>query len=121
MNAKSENFPFVYLDYNATTPVSAEVVAAMLPYWTEVYGNPSSSHQQGRRAHAAIEVARSQVAVLVGVDPSWVTFTGGATEANNLALLGAAQMIPKSRQHLVISAVEHPAVAEPARELARRG
>lgn len=121
MQYASDLGQLIYLDYNATTPVSEEVVAAMQPYWTTIYGNPSSSHRQGSLAHAAIEQARGQVARLVGVDPDWIVFTGGATEANNLALLGAAQMIPQSRHHLIISAVEHPAVAEPARQLERRG
>jgi cysteine desulfurase len=121
MRPESNADDLIYLDYNATTPVSAEVVAAMLPYWGEVYGNPSSTHRQGRLAHAAIELARAQLARLVGVAPDWIIFTGGATEANNLALLGAARKIPLERRHIVISAVEHPAVAEPARELARQG
>lgn len=112
---------FIYLDFNATTPVLASVVAAMNPYWSASYGNPSSSHLQGRQSHDAIEGARAEVAQLVGVAPQWVVFTGGATEANNLALRGAANGIDPARRHLIISAVEHPAVAEPAKALARDG
>ncbi|ESQ88001.1 hypothetical protein ABAC460_17570 [Asticcacaulis sp. AC460] len=111
----------IYLDYNATTPAAAEVVDAMQPYWRGVYGNPSSSHLQGRLAHDAIEKARGQVAALVGVDPSWIVFTGGATEANNMAMIGVARSLPESRRHIIISAVEHPAIMEPAKALEREG
>lgn len=111
----------IYLDYNATTPAAAEVVDAMQPYWRGIYGNPSSSHLQGRMAHEAIERAREQVASLVGVDSSWVIFTGGATEANNMALIGAIRRLPTHRRHIVISAVEHPAIMEPAEMLEREG
>lgn len=113
--------PFIYLDYNATTPVASEVVHAMSPYWRGIYGNPSSGHLQGRLAHKAMEDARRHVADLVGVSPSWVIFTGGATEANNIATLGAAWKLPKDRRHIIISAVEHPAIAEPAKALAAEG
>ena len=111
----------IYLDYNATTPAAPEVVEAMQPYWRGIYGNPSSSHLQGRLAHQAIERAREQVASLLGVDASWVIFTGGATEANNMALIGAARRLPVGLRHIVISAVEHPAIMEPARMLEREG
>ncbi len=112
----------IYLDHNASTPVANEVVEAMQPYWFEIYGNPSSSHLQGRLARHAVELAREQVASLLGVPPSWVIFTGGATEANNLALLGAARRQPPAdKRHLVVSATEHPAVMEPAKALQREG
>lgn len=113
--------PFIYLDYNATTPVASEVVRAMSPYWQEVYGNPSSGHLQGRLARKAIEDARGHVANLVGVPSSWVIFTGGATEANNIAIIGAARNLPTGRRHIIISAVEHPAIAEPTKALATQG
>ena len=113
--------PFIYLDYNATTPVASEVVHAMSPYWRGIYGNPSSGHLQGRLAYKAIEDARRHVADLVGVSPSWVIFTGGATEANNIAMLGAAGNLPIDRRHIIISAVEHPAIAEPAKALSAQG
>jgi cysteine desulfurase len=112
---------FIYLDYNATTPVASEVVDAMAPYWRGIYGNPSSGHLQGRLAHKAIEDARRQVADLVGVPASWVIFTGGATEANNIAIIGAARNLPAGRRHVIISAVEHPAIAEPVKALAAQG
>jgi cysteine desulfurase len=111
----------IYLDYNATTPVAKEVVDAMQPYWNEMYGNPSSSHRQGRLAREAVERARQQVADLLGVSPSWVIFTGCATEANNLALLGTARARPTDKRHLIISEIEHPAIAEPAKVLQREG
>jgi cysteine desulfurase len=113
--------PFVYLDYNATTPVAPAVVHAMSAYWCGIYGNPSSGHLQGRLAHKAIEAARKHVADLVGVPPSWVIFTGGATEANNIAIIGAARNLPTARRHIIISSVEHPAIAEPAKALAAQG
>src|SRR3972149_5254017 len=112
---------FIYLDYNATTPVAPEVVDTMSPYWRVIYGNPSSSHRQGRLAREAVELARARVAALVGVSAEWVVFTGGATEANNLALLGLARCLPVGKRHLVVSAIEHPAILEPARALQREG
>jgi cysteine desulfurase len=114
--------PPVYLDYNATTPVAPEVAEAMLPFLHEAFGNPSSSHEFGLRARQAVKDAREQVAALIGCAPADIVFTGCATEANNLALLGVARAAERAgRRHLVVSAVEHPAVLEPARELERRG
>ena len=81
----------IYLDYNATTPVLPEVVDAMLPYLREHFGNPSSGHVYGRRAHAAVERARQQVAGLIGCDASDIIFTSGGTEANNLAIRGVTE------------------------------
>jgi cysteine desulfurase len=112
----------VYLDYNATTPVDPEVVQAMLPFLHEAFGNPSSSHGFGAPARQAVDDARTQVAALIGCAPAQITFTACATEANNLALLGVARAAERSgKRHLVVSAIEHPAVLEPARELERRG
>jgi len=112
----------IYLDYNATTPVAPEVLQAMLPWLAEQFGNPSSSHPLGRRAAGAVAQARAQVATLVGATPSEIVFTGCATEANNLALLGVAEALAAAgRRHLIVSAVEHPAVLEPARVLKGRG
>lgn len=112
----------VYLDCNATTPVDPAVVQAMLPFLHEGFGNPSSSHVYGARARQALELARAQVAQLIGCAPAQIIFTGCATEANNLALLGVARAAAAAgRRHLVVSAIEHPAVLEPARALERGG
>jgi len=109
----------IYLDYNATTPLDERVLDAMLPYLREQFGNPSSGYQLGRAARAAIDVAREQVAALVNAHPSQVVFTGGGTEANNLALKGVAGRL--SPGHLAISAVEHDSVRVPAKALQKQG
>lgn len=110
----------VYLDHNATTPVAAEVADAMCEALKNVYGNPSSGYSHGQRAAIAISDARQALANLIGGDPNELIFTGCATEANNLALLGVARATADKR-HLVISAVEHPAVMAPARYLESKG
>jgi cysteine desulfurase len=110
----------IYLDHNATTPLRPEVVDAMLPYLREHFGNPSSAHPIGRAARAAVETAREQVAALIEADPSEVFFTSGGTEANNLAIRGAAEAHPDKRE-VVTSAIEHPAVAAPCAWLERHG
>ena len=111
----------IYLDYNATTPVAPEVVDAMQPFLREAFGNPSSSHHYGRRAHEAIENARGNVAALISARSSEIVFTGCATEANNLALRGVAYALRTRKQHIVVSSVEHPAVLEPAIWLRAQG
>src|SRR5689334_17822352 len=112
----------VYLDHSATTPVDPAVVAAMLPYLTEKFGNPSSrQHLFGQEAHAAVEEARAQVAGLIGAEPGDIVFTSGATESDNLAVRGAARAASARGRHLVTTAIEHPAVLEPARRLERDG
>ncbi|MBE0615193.1 MAG: cysteine desulfurase [Burkholderiales bacterium] len=111
----------VYLDYNATTPVAPEVLEAMLPYLREGFGNPSSSHHNGRKAAQAVREARESVADLLGAAADEIVFTGSATEANNLALLGVAHALRGDKRHLVVSAVEHPAVIEPALHLQSEG
>ena len=103
----------VYLDYNATTPVAPEVADAITPFLREQFGNPSSSHVYGQRAMEAVAEARRQVAMLLGATPGEIVFTGSATEANNLALLGVARALSGKKRHLVSSAVEHPAVEQP--------
>lgn len=109
----------IYLDHNATTPLDARVLDAMLPWLRDTQGNPSSVHRFGRAAHAVLETARAQVAALVNAQPSQVIFTSGGTEANNLALKGMCSGAPDGR--LLISAIEHAAVQEPADALAARG
>lgn len=111
--------PHVYFDHNATTPVDERVLAAMLPYLREQYGNASSRHEFGTVARKAVNRAREQVAALVGVRPAQVVFTSGGTEANNLFIKGAAGMLTPTR--IAVSAIEHPCVAKPAAELVRAG
>lgn len=112
----------IYLDYNATTPIAPSVQEAMLPFLVEHYGNPSSHHVMGRAAREAIEDARSHLATLLGAERDEIIFTSGGTEANNLALLGVMLRDgPPFHGHLVISALEHPAVVQPARWLERLG
>jgi cysteine desulfurase len=111
----------VYLDYNATTPVAPEVAAAVVPYLREHFGNPSSSHAYGRRAHEAVERARDEVAALTGATAGEIVFTGCATEANNLAILGVTRALRGGKRHVVTSAVEHPAVAQPCARLQEDG
>lgn len=112
----------IYLDYNATTPVAPSVREALWPFLTEHYGNPSSGHALGRGAHEAIEDAREQVAALLGADREEILFTSGGTESNNLALLGVARRhAVELGAHIVISALEHPAVVQPARALEKLG
>ena len=108
-----------YLDHNATTPLHPRVRDAMLACLDAGPGNPSSAHQPGRRARAALDLAREQVASLVGVQPRQVVFTSGGTEANNLALHGLAAY--ERPGVLAVSPVEHPSVIEPARALEAHG
>ena len=98
----------IYLDYNATTPVEPNVLKAMLPYLHKEFGNPSSAHSLGRRAHEAVEWARSEVATLIGAFPDEIIFTGGGTEASNMAIRGAAALNPR-RKTVVTTNIEHPA------------
>ena len=107
----------VYLDYNATTPVAPEVLAAMLPYFSEEYGNASSIHTFGQRARGAVEEARDSVAVLLGARPAEIMFSSGGTESNNHAIFGAVGAAPGSSKHVITSAVEHSAVLDPCKAL----
>jgi cysteine desulfurase len=118
----------IYLDYNATTPLDPAVVEAMLPYLHEHFGNPSSAHAYGKAAHDAVERARGQVAELLGARPDEIVFTGGGTEASNHAIKGS--VFAKLQgffgrwargAHVIISAVEHPATAQPCEFLRRLG
>jgi cysteine desulfurase len=111
----------VYLDHHATTPLDPRVLNAMLPYLTEVFGNPhSAQHAYGWAAAAAIEQARREVAALIGAVPEEIVFTSGATEANNLAIRGVATQAG-ARPHVVSCATEHPSVLETCRALRRGG
>ncbi len=111
----------IYLDYNATTPVDPAVLDAMLPSLREHFGNPSSDHVYGYRAREAVAAARAQLARLLGVHPDKVIFTGGGSEANNLALYGVAATRGSHGRHIITSAIEHPAVQEPLGDLERKG
>jgi cysteine desulfurase len=111
----------IYLDYNATTPVDPEVVAELLPYLTGDFGNPSSGHPYGRKAREAVELARERMAALLGCDRSEVIFTGGGTEANNLALIGVALANQERGKHIISTTIEHPAVLKPLERLAQLG
>lgn len=113
----------LYLDYQSTTPCDPRVVTAMLPYFTERFGNAGSvTHAYGRDAEAALERARGQVASLLGADPREIVFTSGATESNNLAIKGAARFHREfGRDHVVTLVTEHKCVLESARALEREG
>jgi len=112
----------VYLDYAATTPVDRRVASKMMPYLTEIYGNPASrSHAYGWAADEAVELAREQVCALINADPREIAWTSGATESNNLAIKGAAHFYKDKGKHLVTVATEHKAVLDSMRELEREG
>ncbi len=112
----------VYLDYAATTPVDRRVARKMIPYLTDLYGNPASrSHAFGWAADEAVELAREQVSALVNADPREIVWTSGATESNNLAIKGAAHFYKGKGKHLVTVATEHKAVLDSMRELEREG
>ena len=112
----------VYLDYNATTPVDPLVAEAIEPYLRGyLFGNPSSTHVYGRRAHQAVETAREQLATLISADQDEIYFTGCATEANNLAIRGTAEALRNRGMHIITSAIEHPSVAMPFEWLKNKG
>jgi cysteine desulfurase len=112
----------IYLDHNATTPTLASVIDRMAAVLREDFGNPSSVHHFGQRAKAVIDEARTSVAALVGGDPSEVVFTSGGTESDNLAIRGAAEALESGgRRHIIASAIEHEAVLNTLKALARRG
>ena len=112
----------IYFDYNATTPVLPAVADAMAAAMRDVFGNASSVHFFGQQAKAAVDTARSSLAALLGADPSEIVLTGGGTESDNLAIRGAAEALePTKRRHLIASAIEHEAVLNTLKALARRG
>jgi len=112
----------VYFDYNATTPLAPDVVETITRVTRDVFGNASSVHHFGQQAKAIVDEARSAVAALINADPSEVVFTGGGTEADNFAVRGAAEAYEAAgRKHLIASAIEHEAVLNTLRALARRG
>ncbi|MFL5706118.1 MAG: cysteine desulfurase family protein [Ktedonobacteraceae bacterium] len=118
MHPGLQNGP-IYLDYNATTPVDPAVVEAMLPYLSTHFGNPSSTHRYGQAAHQALDLARQQVAQLLGCAPGEVIFTGGGSESDNLAIRGIALARRASGNHIITQVTEHPAVLNICRALER--
>ena len=110
----------IYLDNNATTQVAPEVLEEMLPYLREYYGNPSSMHTFGGQLHQKVEHARERVARLIGADPEEIIFTSCGTESDNTAIMSAAESLPQKR-HIITTRVEHPAVLNFCRHLARKG
>ncbi len=112
----------IYLDHNATTPVDASVAQAMMRTLGDLFGNASSVHYYGQQAKAAIDGARSAVAALIGAEPSEIIFTSGGTEADNFAIRGVAEALEVTgRKHLITSGIEHEAVLNTFKALARRG
>ena len=112
----------IYLDHAATTPVDPRVVEAMIPYFTANFGNPSSIYQEGQRAKRAIEESREKVAELLGAaDAREIVFTGGGSEADNLAITGVARAYREKGNHIITSAIEHHAVLETCKDLEKHG
>lgn len=124
MSAKIEKEPVkvrAYFDHNATTPVSSEALEAMLPVFTATFGNPSSIHQAGQLARQSFESARRHVARLLSRKPTEIVFTGGGTESDNLAILGSVRAAAGRPQHVITTAIEHPAVLAACRQLEKEG
>ena len=120
--AETTNVDPVYLDYQATTPVDPRVLDAMLPLFSDRFGNPHSrQHEVGREAEAEVEAARAQIAALIAAAPREIIFTSGATESNNLAIKGSAWFHRERRDHIVTVATEHKCVLESCARLAREG
>lgn len=111
----------IYLDHSATTPVAPEVLEAMLPYFTEKFGNASSLHSFGLEAKQALEESRKKVAGLLGADPEELIFTSGGTESDNLALKGIAYRNKTEGRHIITTSIEHPAILETCRKLETEG
>jgi len=111
----------IYLDYAATTPVHPQIVQAMLPYFTEIFGNPSSIHSIGQEARAAVESSRLKLAGFIGAHPEEVVFTSGGTESDNFAIKGIAYANESKGNHIITSSIEHHAVLEPCRFLQNYG
>ncbi|OPY50561.1 MAG: putative cysteine desulfurase 2 [Methanosaeta sp. PtaU1.Bin060] len=111
----------IYLDHSATTPVAPEVLEAMLPYFTEKFGNASSLHSFGLEAKQALEESRKKVAGLLGADPEELIFTSGGTESDNLALKGIAYRNKTKGRHIITTSIEHPAILETCRKLETEG
>ena len=112
----------VYMDYQSTTPCDKRAVEAMLPYFSEHFGNPHSrSHAYGWQSEAAIEGARLSIAQLIGAGPKEIVFTSGATEANNLAIKGVARFYKEQKNHIITCVTEHKCVLNSCRDLEQEG
>ncbi len=111
----------IYLDHNATTPTDKRVLEVMLPYFCDDFGNASSLHRFGQRAHVALEDARTQVASILGAEEKEIVFTSGGSESNNHAIKGAAYLHQDKGRHIITCAVEHPAVLNTCEHLQKRG
>src|SRR5579859_7207095 len=111
----------IYLDHAATTPMRPEVLEAMLPYFTERFGNPSAIHQVGYAAREGVDSARETLADLLNAAPDEIVFTSGGTECDNTAIFGIAQAHAERGRHLLTTPIEHHAVLEPFETLAHRG
>ncbi len=123
MTAANSNMKFpIYLDYQATTPMDPRVLAKMLPYFTEKFGNPHSrSHAYGWETEAACDIAREQVAALIGATEKEIVFTSGATESNNIAIKGVARFYKDKRNHIITPVTEHKCVLDSCRHLEQEG
>jgi cysteine desulfurase len=111
----------IYLDYAATTPTNPEVLKAMMPYLSDIFGNPSSIHSFGQETRAAVDEAKDKIATLIGASSDEIVFTGGGTEADNFAIKGIAYANEGNGNHIITTSIEHHAVVEPCRFLQRRG
>ena len=112
----------IYLDYQSTTPIDPAVLDAMLPYFTEKFGNPHSrNHKFGWESEEAVEHAREQVAQAIGATSKEIIFTSGATEADNIAIMGIAEFYKERRNHIITLVTEHKAILDPCRHLVEKG